>query len=43
LNWGIEMDIETKVDLLIIELDVYAQMLDQLEKDMVAFSESLKD
>ena len=37
------MDIETKVDLLIIELDVYAQMLDQLERDMVSFSESLKD
>lgn len=36
------MDIETKLDLLLIELDVYAQMLDQLEKDMVAFNERLQ-
>jgi hypothetical protein len=37
------MDIETKLDLLLIELDVYAQMLDKLERDMVAFSESLRE
>jgi hypothetical protein len=37
------MDIETKLDLLLIELDVYAQMLDKLERDMVAFNDSLRD
>jgi hypothetical protein len=37
------MDIETKLDLLLIELEVYAQMLNQLERDMVAFNDSLKD
>jgi hypothetical protein len=37
------MDIETKLDLLLIELEVYAQMLNQLEKDMVAFNESLRE
>jgi hypothetical protein len=37
------MDIETKLDLLIIELEVYAQMLNQLERDMVAFSDSLRE
>ena len=37
------MDIETKLDLLLIELNVYAEMIDQLERDMVAFNDSLKD
>ena len=37
------MDIETKLDLLLIELEVYAQMLDKLEKDMVAFNERLQN
>ena len=37
------MDIETKLDLLLIELNVYAEMIDQLEKDMVAFNESLRE
>jgi hypothetical protein len=37
------MDIETKLDLLLIELEVYAQMLNQLERDMVAFNESLRE
>jgi hypothetical protein len=36
------MDIETKLDLLLIELEVYAKMIDQLEKDMVAFNEWLQ-
>jgi hypothetical protein len=36
------MDIETKLDLLLIELEVYAKMIEQLEKDMVAFNESLR-
>lgn len=36
------MDIETKLDLLLIELEVYGKMIDQLEKDMVAFNEWLK-
>jgi hypothetical protein len=36
------MDIETKLDLLLMELNVYAEMLDQLEKDMVAFNEWLQ-
>jgi len=37
------MDIETKLDLLLIELEVYAKMIEQLEKDMVAFNEWLQD
>lgn len=37
------MDIETKLDLLLIELEVYAKMIEQLEKDMVAFNESLRE
>jgi hypothetical protein len=37
------MDIETKLELLLIELEVYAQMLDKLERDMVAFNESLRE
>jgi hypothetical protein len=36
------MDIETKLDLLLMELNVYAEMLEQLEKDMVAFNEWLQ-
>lgn len=37
------MDIETRLDLLIIELNVYAEMIEKLERDMVAFNESLRD
>jgi hypothetical protein len=37
------MDIETKLDLLLIELNVYAEMIHQLERDMVAFNESLRE
>jgi hypothetical protein len=36
------MDIETKLDLLLIELNVYAEMITQLDKDMVAFNEWLQ-
>jgi hypothetical protein len=36
------MDIETKLDLLLIELETYGKMLQELEKDMVAFNEWLK-
>jgi hypothetical protein len=36
------MDIETKLDLLIIELEVYGQMIEQLDKDLVAFNEWLQ-
>jgi hypothetical protein len=36
------MDIETKLDLLLIELEVYGQMIEQLDKDMVAFNEWLQ-
>ena len=36
------MDIETKLDLLIIELEVYAEMIAKLERDMVAFNEWLQ-
>jgi hypothetical protein len=36
------MDIETKLDLLLIELEVYGEMIQQLEKDMVAFNEWLQ-
>lgn len=35
------MDIETKLDLLLIELNVYAEMIEKLERDMVAFNDSL--
>jgi hypothetical protein len=37
------MDIETKLDLLLIELNVYAEMIEKLERDMVAFNDSLRD
>lgn len=36
------MDVETKLDLLLIELEVYGKMIEQLEKDMVAFNEWLQ-
>jgi hypothetical protein len=36
------MDIETKLDLLLIELEVYGKMIEQLDKDMVAFNEWLQ-
>jgi hypothetical protein len=36
------MDIETKLDLLLIELNVYGEMIEQLDKDMVAFNEWLQ-
>lgn len=36
------MDLETKLDLLLIELNVYGDMIKQLEKDMVAFNEWLQ-
>ena len=36
------MDLETKLDLLLIELEVYGKMIKQLEKDMVAFNEWLQ-
>lgn len=35
------MDIETKLDLLLIELNVYAEMIEKLEREMVAFNDSL--
>ena len=36
------MDLETRLDLLLIELEVYGEMIQQLEKDMVAFNEWLQ-
>ena len=36
------MDLETKLDLLLIELNVYGEMIQQLERDMVAFNEWLQ-
>ena len=36
------MDLETKLDLLLIELNVYGEMIEQLERDMVAFNEWLQ-
>jgi len=36
------MDIETKLDLLLIELETYGKMIQELEKDMVAFNEWLQ-
>jgi hypothetical protein len=36
------MDLETKLDLLLIELEVYGKMIEQLERDMVAFNEWLQ-
>jgi hypothetical protein len=36
------MDIETKLDLLLIELEVYAKIIQQLEKDMREFNEWLQ-
>jgi hypothetical protein len=37
------MDIETRLDLLLIELDVYGEMIQQLERDMVKFNEWLQN
>jgi hypothetical protein len=37
------MDIETRLDLLLIELEVYGEMIQQLEKDMVKFNEWLQN
>lgn len=36
------MDLETKLDLLLIELEVYGKMIQELERDMVAFNEWLQ-
>jgi hypothetical protein len=36
------MDLETKLDLLLIELNVYGEMIKELERDMVAFNEWLQ-
>ena len=36
------MDLETKLDLLLIELNVYGKMINDLERDMVAFNEWLQ-
>jgi len=35
------MDLETKLDLLLIELETYGKMIEELEKDMVKFNEWL--
>ena len=32
------MDLETKLDLLLIELNTYGEMINELERDMVAFN-----
>lgn len=32
------MDLETKLDLLLIELETYGQMIQELERDMVKFN-----
>jgi len=36
------MDLETKLDLLLIELEVYGKMIQELERDMVTFNEWLQ-
>jgi len=36
------MDIETKLDLLLIELKIGAEMIDRLDKEMVTFNEWLQ-
>ena len=36
------MDLETRLDLLLIELNVYGEMIKELERDMVAFNEWLQ-
>ena len=36
------MDLETKLDLLLIELDTYGEMIKELERDMVAFNDWLQ-
>jgi hypothetical protein len=35
------MDLETKLDLLLVELETYGKMIQELERDMVAFNEWL--
>jgi hypothetical protein len=37
------MDLETRLDLLLIELNVYGEMLNELERDMVKFNDWLKN
>jgi hypothetical protein len=36
------MDLETRLDLLLIELNVYGEMLNELERDMVKFNDWLQ-
>lgn len=36
------MDLETKLDLLLIELETYGKMINELERDMVKFNEWLQ-
>jgi len=36
------MDLERKLDLLLIELETYGQMINELERDMVKFNEWLQ-
>jgi hypothetical protein len=36
------MDLETKLDLLLIELQTYGEMINELERDMVKFNEWLQ-
>jgi hypothetical protein len=36
------MDLETRLDLLLIELNVYGKMISELERDMVKFNDWLQ-
>ena len=36
------MDLETKLDLLLVELETYGKMIQELERDMVAFNDWLQ-
>lgn len=36
------MDLETKLDLLLIELQTYGEMINELERDMVKFNDWLQ-
>jgi len=36
------MDVETKLDLLLIELQTYEEMINELEREMVKFNEWLQ-
>jgi hypothetical protein len=36
------MDLETKLDLLLIELQTYEEMINELEREMVKFNEWLQ-